>query len=48
MIRVLIVEDDPVQREAVGKLLRSQDVETVDYAGWADYGATSFLPWFPL
>ena len=27
--RVLIVEDDPVQREAVGKLLRSGDVETV-------------------
>jgi signal transduction histidine kinase/DNA-binding response OmpR family regulator/CHASE3 domain sensor protein len=27
--RVLIVEDDPVQREAVGKLLTSGDVETV-------------------
>ncbi len=27
--RVLIVEDDPVQREAVGKLLSSGDVETV-------------------
>jgi len=27
--RVLIVEDDPVQREAVAKLLRSLDVETV-------------------
>ncbi len=27
--RVLIVEDDPVQREAVGKLLTSHDVETV-------------------
>ncbi|PWE52919.1 histidine kinase [Metarhizobium album] len=27
--RVLIVEDDPVQREAVGKLLASHDVETV-------------------
>ena len=29
MRRVLIVEDDAVQREAVGKLLGSQDVETV-------------------
>jgi CheY-like chemotaxis protein/signal transduction histidine kinase len=29
MHRVLIVEDDPVQREAVGKLLASHDVETV-------------------
>ena len=29
MRRVLIVEDDPVQREAVGKLLLSDDVETV-------------------
>ncbi|WP_109808803.1 response regulator [Sphingosinithalassobacter portus] len=29
MRRVLIVEDDSVQREAVGNLLRSQDVETV-------------------
>ncbi|WP_082135021.1 response regulator [Croceicoccus naphthovorans] len=29
MRRVLIVEDDPVQREAVGKLLDSRDVETV-------------------
>jgi CheY-like chemotaxis protein len=28
MRRVLIVEDDPVQREAVGKLLGSGDVET--------------------
>ena len=27
--RVLIVEDDDVQRDAVGQLLRSQDVETV-------------------
>jgi CheY-like chemotaxis protein/signal transduction histidine kinase/CHASE3 domain sensor protein len=27
--RVLIVEDDPVQRDAVGKLLSSSDVETV-------------------
>ncbi|UAL12603.1 response regulator [Caulobacter segnis] len=27
--RILIVEDDPVQREAVGKLLSSGDVETV-------------------
>jgi len=27
--RVLIVEDDPVQRDAVGKLLSSRDVETV-------------------
>ena len=27
--RVLIVEDDPVQRDAVGKLLSSADVETV-------------------
>jgi CheY-like chemotaxis protein len=29
MRRVLIVEDDPVQRDAVGKLLSSGDVETV-------------------
>jgi len=29
MHRVLIVEDDPAQREAVGKLLSSHDVETV-------------------
>ena len=29
MRRVLIVEDDPVQRDAVGKLLGSNDVETV-------------------
>jgi CheY-like chemotaxis protein/signal transduction histidine kinase/CHASE3 domain sensor protein len=29
MRRVLIVEDDPLQREAVGKLLTSHDVETV-------------------
>ncbi|MBV9530205.1 MAG: response regulator, partial [Bradyrhizobium sp.] len=29
MHRVLIVEDDPLQREAVGKLLTSQEVETV-------------------
>ena len=29
MRRVLIVEDDQVQREAVGKLLGSQDVETI-------------------
>ena len=29
MRRVLIVEDDPLQREAVGKLLASRDVETV-------------------
>ena len=29
MRRVLIVEDDPVQRDAVGKLLVSDDVETV-------------------
>ncbi len=29
MRRVLIIEDDPVQREAVGKLLTSKDVETV-------------------
>ncbi|GGD49895.1 two-component system sensor histidine kinase/response regulator [Aurantiacibacter arachoides] len=29
MRRVLIVEDDAVQREAVGRLLESQDVETV-------------------
>ncbi|MBH1998448.1 MAG: response regulator [Sphingomonadaceae bacterium] len=29
MRRVLIVEDDPVQRDAVGKLLLSEDVETV-------------------
>ena len=29
MRRVLIVEDDPVQRDAVGKLLLSGDVETV-------------------
>jgi CheY-like chemotaxis protein len=29
MRRVLIVEDDPVQREAVGRLLASSDVETV-------------------
>lgn len=29
MRRVLIVEDDAVQREAVGQLLKSQDVETV-------------------
>ena len=29
MHRVLIVEDDPVQREAVGKLLTSHDVQTV-------------------
>jgi signal transduction histidine kinase/DNA-binding response OmpR family regulator/CHASE3 domain sensor protein len=29
MRRVLIVEDDPVQRDAVGKLLASRDVETV-------------------
>jgi CheY-like chemotaxis protein/CHASE3 domain sensor protein len=29
MHRVLIVEDDPVQREAVAKLLSSHDVETV-------------------
>jgi len=29
MRRVLIVEDDPVQRDAVGKLLLSDDVETV-------------------
>jgi CheY-like chemotaxis protein len=29
MRRVLIVEDDAVQRDAVGKLLESQDVETV-------------------
>ena len=29
MRRVLIVEDDPVQREAVGKLLSSGEVETV-------------------
>jgi CheY-like chemotaxis protein len=27
--RILIVEDDPVQREAVAKLLTSHDVETV-------------------
>lgn len=27
--RVLVVEDDPVQREAIGKLLSSGDVETV-------------------
>ena len=29
MRRILIVEDDPLQREAVGKLLTSHDVETV-------------------
>ncbi len=29
MRRVLIVEDDPLQRDAVGKLLASSDVETV-------------------
>ncbi|HEX2147924.1 MAG TPA: response regulator, partial [Pseudorhizobium sp.] len=29
MHRVLIVEDDPVQRDAVAKLLRTQDVETI-------------------
>jgi CheY-like chemotaxis protein/CHASE3 domain sensor protein len=29
MNRILIVEDDPLQREAVGKLLTSHDVETV-------------------
>jgi CheY-like chemotaxis protein/signal transduction histidine kinase/CHASE3 domain sensor protein len=29
MHRILIVEDDPLQREAVGKLLTSHDVETV-------------------
>jgi CheY-like chemotaxis protein/CHASE3 domain sensor protein len=29
MRRVLIVEDDPLQRDAVGKLLASHDVETV-------------------
>jgi hypothetical protein len=29
MHRVLVVEDDAVQREAVGKLLTSHDVETV-------------------
>ena len=29
MRRILIVEDDPLQREAVGKLLASHDVETV-------------------
>jgi CheY-like chemotaxis protein/signal transduction histidine kinase len=29
MRRVLIVEDDPVQRDAVGKLLLSDDVETI-------------------
>jgi CheY-like chemotaxis protein/signal transduction histidine kinase/CHASE3 domain sensor protein len=29
MHRVLIVEDDPLQREAMGKLLSSHDVETV-------------------
>jgi CheY-like chemotaxis protein len=29
MHRILIVEDDPVQRDAVGKLLTSHDVETV-------------------
>ena len=34
--RVLIVEDDPVQREAVGKLLSSADVETVTAGTAAD------------
>jgi len=36
MRRVLIVEDDQVQREAVGALLRSQDVETVGVGTAAD------------
>jgi len=36
MRRVLIVEDDPVQREAVGKLLASRDVETVGVGTAAD------------
>jgi signal transduction histidine kinase/CheY-like chemotaxis protein/CHASE3 domain sensor protein len=34
--RVLIVEDDPVQREAVGKLLSAGDVETVSAATAAE------------
>ena len=36
MRRVLIVEDDAVQREAVGQLLKSQDVETVGVGTAAD------------
>ncbi|ESZ89168.1 MAG: chemotaxis protein CheY [Blastomonas sp. CACIA14H2] len=36
MRRVLIVEDDAVQREAVGQLLRSQDVDTVGVGTAAD------------
>ena len=36
MRRVLIVEDDPVQRDAVGQLLKSQDVETVGVGTAAD------------
>src|SRR3989344_879459 len=36
MLRVLIVEDDAVQREAVGQLLKSQDVETVGVGTAAD------------
>ena len=34
--RVLIVEDDPAQREALGLLLASQDVETVGVGSVAD------------
>jgi CheY-like chemotaxis protein len=36
MRRILIVEDDPVQREVVGKLLTSHDVETVAAGTAAD------------
>jgi CheY-like chemotaxis protein len=36
MRRVLIVEDDPVQRDALGKLLASSDVETVGVSTAAD------------
>jgi CheY-like chemotaxis protein/signal transduction histidine kinase/CHASE3 domain sensor protein len=36
MHRILIVEDDPLQREVVGKLLTSHDVETVTAGTAAD------------